>query len=137
VIHLRIRGKRDKIRFVPAHPGALARIAEYLEAASHAQDLAGPLFRPVKNPTGTLEKPLTGSAIYHCVVQKYAKLTGLGMVGFCVHSLRATAATNALEHEADIAKVQDWLGHASISTTRLYDKRKCRPEDSPTFKVSY
>jgi site-specific recombinase XerD len=57
--------------------------------------------------------------------------------GFGPHSLRATAATNALEHNADIAKVQEWLGHADISTTRLYDKRKSRPEDSPTFKVEY
>ena len=24
---------------------------------------------------------------------------------------RATAATNALDHQADIAKVQEWLGH--------------------------
>jgi site-specific recombinase XerC len=47
------------------------------------------------------------------------------------------AATNALEHEADIAKVQEWLGHANISTTRIYDRRKSRPEDSPTFKVAY
>ena len=29
---------------------------------------------------------------------------------FCVHALRATAATNALAHNADIAKVQEWLG---------------------------
>lgn len=49
--------------------------------------------------------------------------------------MRATAATNALEHEADIAKVQQWLGHADISTTRMCDKRHQRPEDSPTFKV--
>jgi len=34
--------------------------------------------------------------------------------GFCVHALRATAATNALAHNADIAKVQEWLGHANI-----------------------
>jgi integrase/recombinase XerD len=27
--------------------------------------------------------------------------------GLCVHPLRATAATNALSHEADIAKVQE------------------------------
>jgi integrase/recombinase XerD len=47
------------------------------------------------------------------------------------------AATNALDHEADIAKVQEWLGHANIATTRLYDRRKTRPEDSPTFKVRY
>jgi site-specific recombinase XerC len=35
----------------------------------------------------------------------------------------ATAATNALDHQADIAKVQEWLGHANISTTRLYKPR--------------
>ncbi|WP_246356416.1 tyrosine-type recombinase/integrase [Paraburkholderia humisilvae] len=35
------------------------------------------------------------------------------MQGFGVHSLRVTAATNALEHEADIAKVQKWLGHGA------------------------
>ena len=57
--------------------------------------------------------------------------------GLCVHSLRTTAATNALSHEADIAKVQEWLGHANVSTTRLYDRRKTRPEDSPTFRVRY
>lgn len=51
--------------------------------------------------------------------------------------LRATAATSALEHQADIAKVQEWLGHASIGTTRVYDRRGFRPEDSPTFKVAY
>jgi hypothetical protein len=26
---------------------------------------------------------------------------------------------------------------ANIATTRLYDRRKTRPEDSPTFKVRY
>jgi hypothetical protein len=52
-------------------------------------------------------------------------------VGFEIgaHALRATAATNALDHQADIAKVQEWLGHANISTTRIYDHRKTRPED--------
>jgi integrase/recombinase XerD len=57
--------------------------------------------------------------------------------GLCVHSLRATAATNALSHDSDIAKVQEWLGHANVSTTRLYDRRKTRPEESPTFRVKY
>jgi integrase/recombinase XerD len=53
------------------------------------------------------------------------------------HALRATAATNALDNKADIAKVQEWLGHANIATTRIYDHRRSRPEDSPTFKVDY
>jgi integrase/recombinase XerD len=33
-------------------------------------------------------------------------------------ALRATAATDALDHEADIAKVQERLAHANIATTR-------------------
>jgi site-specific recombinase XerC len=32
----------------------------------------------------------------------------------------ATSATNALSDEADIAKVQEWLGHSNVSTTRFY-----------------
>ena len=72
------------------------------------------------------------------VVRYYTRKIGIGEIeGLEVHSLRATAAIYALDHEADIAKVQEWLGHANIATTWLYDKRKSRPEDSPTFKVAY
>ena len=34
-------------------------------------------------------------------------------------------------------QVQYWLGHASIQTTAMYDKRENRPEDSPSYRVSY
>ena len=61
----------------------------------------------------------------------------IDVVGFGPHAQRATAATNAFDNDADIAKVQEWLGHANISTTRIDDRRKMPPEDSPTFKVSY
>lgn len=138
VPHLRIHGKGGKLRYLPIHPGTLQRVNDYLETAGHRDDLDGPLFRPVKNPlTGRLDRPLSQTGVYHEIVRKYAKAIGLDVPGFCIHSLRATAATNALDHEADIAQVQEWLGHADISTTRLYDRRKTRPEDSPTFKVAY
>jgi Phage integrase family len=97
-----------------------------------------PLFRPVtNNRTKELEKPLNPNSIYRNILLKYGLETGVSaeVNGLCVHSLRATAATNALSHEADIAKVQEWLGHANVSTTRLYDRRKTRPENSPTFRV--
>ncbi|MEH6483009.1 MULTISPECIES: tyrosine-type recombinase/integrase [Pseudomonas] len=48
-----------------------------------------------------------------------------------------TAATIVLEHHADIAQVQHWLGHANISMTRLYDRRQNRASDSPSFKIQY
>lgn len=134
--HLRVHGKRDKIRFVPAHVAALERIVTYLDAAGHGYDFDVPLFQTVKPQDARKNMPLTGSAIYSCVTS-YATLAGIETIGFCVHSLRATAATNALDHDADIAKVQEWLGHSSISTTQLYDKRQSRPEDSPTFKIAY
>src|SRR5690606_11975792 len=102
------------------------------------EDIEGPLFRPVRNNrTGSLEKALHPESVYRDIVKRYAKQVGITTPGFCVHSLRATAATNALENQADIAKVQEWLGHANVSTTRLYDRRNSRPEDSPTFRVAY
>jgi site-specific recombinase XerD len=138
VAHFRVMGKGGKTRFVPIHPHTIQRITDYLSRAGHADDRDGALFRPVKNPaTGQTAKPLTGRAVHKNVVQKYAAAIGIDARSITVHGLRATAATNALDHDADIAKVQEWLGHASIATTRLYDRRKTKPEDSPTFKVSY
>src|SRR6202012_1310556 len=140
VLHFRINGKRDKIRFIPVNAAAQRTIEAYLEVAGHRADLDGPLFRPVKNNrTGRLDRHLDPASVYRNIVCKYGRETGISadVIGLCVHSLRATAATNALEHEADIAKVQDWLGHANISTTRLYDRRKSKPEDSPSFRVKY
>jgi len=137
IMHFRVRGKRGKIRNVPVHPKAQRLIYEYLEGAAHAQEKDGPLFRPVRNNyTKTLAKALHPDSVYK-MLKRYAAQVGIDATRFSPHSLRATAATNALEHEADISRVQAWLGHANISTTRLYDKRRSRPEDSPTFKIEY
>ncbi|WP_426248402.1 tyrosine-type recombinase/integrase [Pseudomonas sp. TWR3-1-1] len=133
--HLQIHGKGGKLRYVPLHPVAAERLHTYLEASGHHQEHTNaPLFRPLRGPkTGS---GISAEGIY-ALVGQYAKAAGIAVAGLGVHGLRATAATNALEHEADIAKVQMWLGHANISTTRLYDRRGQRPEDSPTFKVHY
>jgi integrase/recombinase XerD len=134
VPHLRVHGKGGKLRHIPLHPGTQGLLADYLEASGHAGDKTAALFRPIRNNrTGELARGLSTDGVYK-LVRWYAQKLG---VTIGAHALRATAATNALEHEADIAKVQEWLGHANIATTRLYDRRKNRPEDSPTFKVSY
>jgi len=134
VPHLKVSGKGGKTRYLPLHPAASGLIAEYLEAAGHGGVEASPLFRPLHNSRDHRSaQAITPDGVYRLVRAYSARL------GFEIgaHSLRATAATNALDHQADIAKVQEWLGHANISTTRIYDRRKTRPEDSPTFKVSY
>jgi len=56
VVHFRVRGKRGKVRFVPAHAMAQRLIEEYLALAGHGADSAGPVFRPVtNNRTGELD----------------------------------------------------------------------------------
>lgn len=132
--HLKVSGKGSKTRYVSLHPAVGGMIGEYLGMAGHAADDGGALFRPLHNARDPLSaKALTPDAVYK-IVRGYAAQLSLSIGA---HSLRATAATNALDHQADIAKVQGWLGHANIATTRLYDHRKSRPEDSPTFKVTY
>ena len=87
-------------------------IVEYLDAAGHGPPRRGPLFRPVRNNRTKqgLNKALTPLAVYK-ILREYALQVGIEAENFSPHSLRATAATNALEHEAEIAKVQTWLRH--------------------------
>ena len=135
--HLRVHGKGGKLRYLPLHPVAAARLYAYLEqqeADQPSQPGPRPLFRSLRGRTSGAG--ISANGIY-LVVAHWAKVAGIEVDGLGVHGLRATAATNALEHDADIAKVQAWLGHASISTTRLYDRRGQRAEDSPTYKVKY
>ena len=134
VTHLKIHGKGDKTRYLPLHPAAGGLIVDYLDLAGHGADAAGALFRPIHNHrTDGQAKEITPDGVYK-IVRGYSAALGFEIGA---HALRATGATNALDHQADIAKVQEWLGHANIATTRIYDHRKTRPEDSPTFKVSY
>lgn len=138
VPHWCFHGKGGKIRYLPAHPLSVAAVKEYLEASGHSDDKRGPLFRPMRNRTSSAgaRAALSTDSMWR-IVTDYARQAEIAVEGFGPHSLRATAATNALEHGAEIAAVSEWLGHESISTTRLYDKRVVRVENSPTFRVTY
>jgi len=134
---LRILGKGSKERYVPVHPVAITRISEYLAAAGHGNKKEAALFRPISNNTAAdFLKGLSPTAVYEMVIA-YGQKVGIEKGNFSTHSLRATAATNALNNREDLRKVQNWLGHANVSTTAMYDKRENRPEDSPTYRVRY
>ena len=137
VKYIRVHGKGGKIRYIPAHPRAIQLLEEYFDAAGHRADMEGWLFRPATKIPHQSAMRLSPDSVYRNVVMFYCKRLGIAMEFLGPHALRATSATNALQNGSDIAQVQEWLGHSNISTTRLYDKRKMRPEDSPTFKVSY
>ncbi len=93
------------------------------------------MFRPLHNSRNIQSgNAITPDGLYRLVREYTERVLG---EKFGAHSMRSTVATNALANGADIAKVQELLGHANISTTRLYDQRHSRPEDSATFKVSY
>jgi integrase/recombinase XerD len=66
-----------------------------------------PWSTPVTNNRIEVDRPLDPASVYRNIVQKYGPETGVSaeVNGLCVHSPRATAAANAVSHEADIAKV--------------------------------
>jgi integrase/recombinase XerD len=135
---MRVWGKGGKVRYLPIHPHTLKSVCTYLEAAGHKGQSCYWLFQSVshhhnRNPNGGM----TPGGVYSEVVKKYMLPLGLCGDNMGPHALRATAATCALENQADIAKVQEWLGHANITTTRVYDRRVTRSPDSPTFKINY
>ena len=80
VPHIRVEGKGDKVRYLPLHVTAQRLIDAYLKEAGHAEDLKGPLFRPVKNNrTKTLAKPLHPASAGHC--EALCPRGGLGRAG--------------------------------------------------------
>lgn len=138
VKHLQVRGKAGKVRYLPLHPGTAELITHYLQFAGHGDDSAGGLFRSVRDNvrSGDVRGGLTAEGLY-LIVTTYAKRIGIDAKRVAPHALRATAAANALDHDADISRVQESLGHTNIATTRRYDRRPTRLADSPTFRVSY
>jgi len=53
--------------------------------------------------------------------QRYARVAGIN--GFHIHQLRHTFARLAGEIGGSLADVQEALGHANISTTKVYVQR--------------
>ena len=133
-----VQGKGGKQRFLPIHPDTAHCVALYLKMAGHAKEKDGALFRSVgKSGDSGPVRGMSPGAVYSEIVKYYMAQLGIEGENLGPHALRATAATCALENEADISQVQAWLGHSNISTTKVYDRRDAKPQQSPTFKVRY
>jgi site-specific recombinase XerD len=104
-------GKGAKDRMVYVSDDACAALAAYLEKRSSKTRA---LFVVEKGP-------MKGQPISVRGIQKrieyYARKSGIAA---SCHSLRHTMATQLLNADADLASIQDLLGHSHITTTQRY-----------------
>ena len=116
---LRILGKGRKTRTVLLNHKACEALHQWLRERPKGETPA--LF------TSTHQKPLSARQIQR-IVKKYLKRANIS--GASTHTLRHTFGTHHIEQGTDLITVQEFLGHASLDTTKLYvglaEKRKAR-----------
>jgi integrase/recombinase XerD len=134
---LRVMRKGGRRNALAINPQTAARLRAYLDAAGHAADSDGPLFRPLRhNGKRQEERRRMDPDAIDRVVRKYAAALGLDR-GYSAHSMRATFITTALENGAQLEDVQKAAGHRDPSTTKLYDRRGYNPEKAASFFATY
>ena len=111
------RGKGDKERSIPV----AEEWREVVQKHWSTIEPQAPAFLSKKN------KPLTRSGV-SSIVESFCKTTGVKR--FTPHDLRRSFATHVLDRGGDIAVVQRLMGHESLDTTTIYDRRGEEAEDA-------
>jgi len=119
---VRLLGKRSKERIVPVGRPARAALgrwldegrSEFVPARWRARTDADAIFLGERG--GRLSRQAAWTAL-----RKWAKAAEINEE-ISPHVLRHSCATHMLNHGADIRTVQEFLGHASVSTTQIYTK---------------
>jgi len=109
------QGKGDKDRYVPFVKSACFLIYRYLKTIrpTLANKHSGKTLFLANNG-----KPFRPTQLSE-LVAKYIKLADIRKGGAC-NQYRHAAATHMVDRGADIRHVQEFLGHADISTTQIY-----------------
>ncbi|MFQ5677947.1 MAG: site-specific tyrosine recombinase XerD [Gemmatimonadota bacterium] len=112
---LQVLGKGSRERLVPVGAGARAALSRYL------RELRPRLDRGESRGTVFLSRhgrPLSRMGVWKILKRQVERAELRKRV--TPHTLRHTFATHLLEGGADLAAVQEMLGHADISTTEIY-----------------
>jgi integrase len=114
-------GKGRKQRTVYVQGGALQALLDF--RAIMPLDY-GPLFSPILKNGRIMRRRLSAQAIYDMVKKRADQA---GVKDFSPHDFRRTFVGDLLDRGVDIATVANIAGHASVDTTRRYDRR---PEET-------
>lgn len=127
---LRVRGKRNKTRSVPVEDtGAKDALADWLHVRG---DWGGALFVRIQKGGVVMQEGLTDQGIYHILHKRGQQAQ---TAKFSPHDLRRTFAGDLLDAGADIATVQQLMGHANANTTAGYDRRGEQAKRSAVRKL--
>mgnify|MGYP001037429151 CR=1 FL=1 len=108
-------GKGNKERLVPVGRSAIRALLVYLREVRPELVKGRPVAEIFVNARG---RPLTRMGVWK-ILRKHVKRAGITK-RVTPHTLRHSFATHLLEGGADLAAVQEMLGHADISTTQIY-----------------
>jgi integrase/recombinase XerC len=112
---LKVKGKRNKERYIPVGPHLLQILTIYIE------EIRPQIVGSNKNKFIFVTKE--GEQIYPLLVYRIVKKY-LGMVSSrkkrSPHVLRHTFATHMLDNGADLNAIKEILGHSSLAATQIY-----------------
>ncbi|HUF12190.1 MAG TPA: site-specific tyrosine recombinase XerD [Longimicrobiales bacterium] len=111
----RVFGKGAKERVVPLGSAARRAIEVYLREVRPGLERGGGKGAVFLNARG---QPLSRMGVWK-ILRKHVERAGV-RTRVTPHTLRHSFATHLLERGADLASVQEMLGHADISTTQIY-----------------
>jgi integrase/recombinase XerD len=133
---LRLTGKGNSERLIVLIPAVWSALKYYFLITRKDPTVDQPLFTAIRNNrTGDLGKPLDSSMIFY-IVRRYAKLAGI-QSRVSPHSCRATAISNARDHNVPDRAIQEFAGWASPDMITRYDKRKSAIEKSAAHAIVY